>query len=70
METERNGGKVVCPGELHVTPCDYEQYLELQHPVEDPHHLVDGVLVLRATVVGQKKHRQVTTRLGSVTGRN
>lgn len=35
VETDKDGCKLVYRGELHLTPCDSDRYLELRRHTED-----------------------------------
>lgn len=49
----------VCREELHLTPCDWDQYLELRHHAEQRFDFVDGATVLWANMEGDDDHTKV-----------
>lgn len=56
-------------GEVHLTPCHWDQYLELKQSAEDQYKLTNGILVPQAGMVGDRDHTQVIGELCSLIGR-
>lgn len=69
VEKNLNRCERACCEEMHLTPCDWEKYLELGHQVEDQYDLVDGILVSRAGVVEHEGHTQIAAWICSLMGR-
>lgn len=68
LETGQHRCERACRVELHLTPCDLEQFLELEHRAEDQHSFVDGTLVSRTSLVEHDEHTQIADSLGSLLG--
>lgn len=69
VEAEQNSCEPVCREELHLMPCDWEQYLKLRHQAENQYHLVDSIPVLRVGMVRGDEHTQIIGGLCRLIGR-
>lgn len=56
MKTKRDRCERACRRDLHMTSCDWEQYLKLGHQAEDQYDLVDGILLTRAGLRKDDEH--------------
>lgn len=55
--------------ELHLTPCDWQQYLQMEQRAEDWYALLNGVLVSRVRIAGHDDHRGLIKALHELESR-
>lgn len=60
---EKEGSEDRVPGALHLRPCTWEDFFELEQEGEDKYDFVEGVLVSRLGLGWDNAHTNIANRI-------